>query len=65
MNRLLQMSEVAERLHVSVQRGYELARKGMIPSVRLGKQIRVDAEELEAFIRRGGASAEDNGESGV
>ena len=56
MNRLLQIPEVAHRLNVSVHRAYELARQGRIPCVRLGRQVRVDADRLESFIRDGGVT---------
>ena len=58
MNRLLRIQEVAHRLDVSVHRAYELARQGMIPAVRLGRQVRVDADELERFIEAGGSGLE-------
>ncbi|MEO8053431.1 MAG: helix-turn-helix domain-containing protein [Acidobacteriota bacterium] len=48
------MKEVAERLDVSVQRVYELARCGILPVVRLGRQIRVEEGRLSAWINEGG-----------
>jgi putative molybdopterin biosynthesis protein len=53
---LLTMSEVSARLGISTARGYELAREKIIPVVRLGRQLRVDPEELKNFIKRGGQS---------
>ena len=53
---LLTVPEAARLLRVKVARGYELARTGQIPTVRLGRQVRVDAERLAVFIREGGAS---------
>lgn len=54
MARLLRIAEVAERLNVSLPRAYELVRKGVIPSVSIGRQKRVDSVVLEEFIARGG-----------
>ena len=59
MNTLLHFPEVAERLGVSLQRAYELGRDRIIPTVRLGRQVRVDAGELEEFIKRGGAGLDE------
>jgi putative molybdopterin biosynthesis protein len=44
----------ARRLGVSIGRCYELAREGLIPTVRLGRQLRVDPQALDEWIRRGG-----------
>ena len=54
MDKLLRVSEVAERLSVSLPRAYELIRRGMLPSVSLGRQRRVDPRALEAFLAKGG-----------
>ena len=43
--RLLRVSEVAQMLDVSPARIYELARSGRIPSVRLGRQVRVGSRQ--------------------
>ena len=51
---LLRIPEVAERLAVSTPRAYALAREGVIPIVRLGRQVRVDDRQLEEWIASGG-----------
>lgn len=51
---LLTITEVAEILTVSTQRAYELARKGLLPVVRLGRQVRVAPAQLADWIVRGG-----------
>jgi excisionase family DNA binding protein len=51
---LLTLEQAAQILHVTYNRAAELAREGIIPVVRLGRQIRVDPEELRAFISQGG-----------
>ena len=51
---LLRISEVADRLSITVPRAYELIRRGIIPSVAIGRLRRVDPRALEAFITGGG-----------
>jgi len=53
---LLTIREVAERLRVSEQRAYELARQEVIPVVRIGRQVRVDAARLVDWIAGGGST---------
>lgn len=52
--RLLRIPAVARILDLPEQRIYELARQGILPHVRLGRQIRIDSEQLELFIKNGG-----------
>ena len=52
--KLLDAPEVAEILNVSRARVYELVRQGVIPVVRLGRQVRVDPDRLRAWIAEGG-----------
>ncbi len=47
---LLTLPQVAERLAVPATYAYELARQNRIPIVRLGKYVRVPAEELERWL---------------
>jgi excisionase family DNA binding protein len=54
--KLLRIPEVAEILGVSVERTYSLARKGVLPVVRVGRQVRVDSEKLKEWIDEGGTS---------
>jgi len=57
--KLLTMEEVAKILHVPKGRAYALARHGIIPGiVCIGRQRRVNAAILEAWIRNGGSSQE-------
>lgn len=47
----------AQRLNISEQRVYQLVREGVLPDgvvVRLGRQVRIDPDQLEDFIRKGG-----------
>ena len=52
--KLLRLSEVTTILPVSYQRLAELARRGILPTVRLGRQIFVDPARLAEFIAAGG-----------
>lgn len=58
--KLLRIDDVAELLDVSRARAYELVREGLIPAVRLGRQIRVDPNKLEAWLDAGGIGLESN-----
>lgn len=53
---LLTMACVALRLGITEARGYELARENILPVVRLGRQIRIDPDALNEFIKNGGKS---------
>lgn len=52
---LLTIPQVAKRLKVSDYRTYELARQGILRSVRLGKSVRVRPSDLDEYIARHGA----------
>ena len=54
--RLVTAEPVAELLGLKVPRVYDLAARKLIPSVRLGRQVRFDLAKIEAFIEAGGAS---------
>ena len=50
----LTTEEVARILKVERSRVQELVRQDIIPHFRLGRQIRVDRQQLRHFIERGG-----------
>ena len=53
--RLLDAKEVAEIMQLNVQRVYELTRRGILPSLRIGpKQIRYEETRLMKWIEYGG-----------
>lgn len=52
--KLLTAREVADRFGVPVDRVYAMARQGLLPVVRLGRQVRFSAAALEDFVRHGG-----------
>jgi len=49
---LLTIPEVAARLKVSPDHCYELARTGVLQSVKLGKAVRVRASAVTAYLAR-------------
>lgn len=53
---LLTIDETARILNVSIQRAYQLARENAFPTVRVGRQVRVDPRALEDWINAGGKS---------
>ena len=54
LTKLLSVEDVAPILGVSVARAYELCRTNLLPHIRLGRQIRINPDQLSAFIERGG-----------
>ena len=50
INRLLTGNDVAKILSVSRTHAYHLIRHGYIPSIRLGRSVRVRQEDLVRFI---------------
>ena len=54
--KLITISEAASVLSVTERRAYHLARSGQLPVIKLGRQVRVDADRLEEFLRDGGSA---------
>lgn len=52
--KLLRLPEVARLLDLKEDRVYALAREGIIPVVRIGRQLRVDPDALDEWIHNGG-----------
>ena len=50
-DRLLTAQEMADVLHVSKATAYNLMQRGEIPSVRMGRLVRVRLGDLERYIR--------------
>jgi excisionase family DNA binding protein len=59
MGTLRDFEWVAARLGISKDRAYTLARLGILPAVRLGRQVRMDEEVLHKWIVSGGARQQD------
>ncbi len=49
---LLTGTEVAQRLRISRAKAYLLIQRGEIPSVRMGRNVRVRQQDIEEYIRR-------------
>ncbi|MBX6764579.1 MAG: helix-turn-helix domain-containing protein [Rubrobacteraceae bacterium] len=47
----LKVPEVAEVLRIARSRAYELVAEGEIPSVRIGRSVRVSRRELENWLK--------------
>lgn len=54
MKKLIRVSAAAEILDVPEERVYKMAREGLIPVVRVGRQLRIDPEQLSKWISQGG-----------
>lgn len=54
----LTIDDVARLLKVSKGRAYELVRTGILPSVRLGRSVRIAGAQLRTFLSRGGRGLE-------
>lgn len=48
----LKVPEVAEFLQIGRSRAYELVAEGDIPSVKIGRSVRVSRKELERWLER-------------
>ena len=46
----LKVPEVAQVLRIARSRAYELVGKGEIPSVRIGRSVRVSRRELDRWL---------------
>jgi excisionase family DNA binding protein len=56
-HKLLRIPLVAELLQISETSIRRLIRQGRIPSIRVGRQIRVDEAVLEQWLRAGGSQS--------
>lgn len=50
LDRLLPLPEVAARVSIPVRCCYELARRGILPTLRVGKYVRVPEADLARWI---------------
>ncbi len=49
---LLTGTEVAQRLRISRAKVYMLIQRGEIPSVKMGRNVRVRQKDMEEYLRR-------------
>lgn len=48
---LLRIEDVAQRLSIGRTKVYELMRAGVLPTVHLGRSVRIPLADLEAWVR--------------
>jgi excisionase family DNA binding protein len=58
-DRLLTTEEVLDRLQLNIRTVYRLIKAGKLPAVRVGRQWRFRSRDVEAWVAKGGAVAED------
>ncbi|MCL5780888.1 MAG: helix-turn-helix domain-containing protein [Firmicutes bacterium] len=49
-NRVMYIYEAAEILDIGVNRAYELAREGVIPSIKIGGRVRVPTKKFYEWL---------------
>ena len=49
--RLYTLDEVQSRLSIGRTKAYELVAKGELSAIRVGRSLRVSAQDLESFVR--------------
>jgi excisionase family DNA binding protein len=59
MTTMLDMETVANILGIPLQSAYSLARRGVIPAVRVGRLWRVEPRRLQEWIAAGGQALGD------
>lgn len=60
MQKLETINYVVKILNISKQRAYELIRLNLIPSVKVGRQVRIDVDAFEHWIKKGGKGLNDD-----
>ncbi len=50
LSRLLNAQEVAAALNMGLSTVYQLLERGELPSIRIGRSVRIRPEDLEKFI---------------
>ena len=56
MTKLLKVEEVAELFNLTEERVYALAREGILPVVKIGRQLRFAENAINNFVENGGKS---------
>ncbi|MFZ3130750.1 MAG: helix-turn-helix domain-containing protein [Desulfosporosinus sp.] len=54
IRKLMRICEVADILNVAEDRAYAMAREGILPVIRMGRQLRVDPDQLQIWLDKGG-----------
>jgi putative molybdopterin biosynthesis protein len=53
-NSFLQIAQVSALLEISDTTARRLVKKGVLPAIRVGRQIRIDQRRLQEWLDRGG-----------
>jgi excisionase family DNA binding protein len=53
-NRFLQISQVSSLLEISETTTRRLVKKGVLPAIRVGRQIRIDERRFQEWLDGGG-----------
>ena len=53
-SRFLQIEQVSALLEISDTTAKRLVKKGVLPAIRVGRQIRIDQRRLREWLDRGG-----------
>lgn len=56
MTRLLKVEDVASLFSLTEERVYTLAREGILPVVKIGRQLRFAETAINEFVAKGGKS---------
>jgi putative molybdopterin biosynthesis protein len=51
--KFLSLTEVGERLEVSIQTVARMIERGELPSVRIGRRRKIRPRDLESYVERG------------
>jgi len=54
--KFLTVNEIAETIGLSTGRVYETIRLGLLPAVRIGRQVRVEEQAFRDWVSNGGQS---------
>ena len=52
--RFFTVIEIAELLNLSPDRVYEAIRQDLLPSVHIGRQVRIEEQAFNEWVRQGG-----------
>lgn len=52
--RFFTVLEIAELLNLSPDRVYEAIRQNLLPSVHIGRQVRIEEQAFNEWVRQGG-----------
>lgn len=58
-SRLQTAQVISVRLGLSVARVYDLVRRGLLPAVRIGRQLRFDENQISSWVEGGGTALDE------